>query len=65
MKVFLPLYSSCLALTCFVSVELGVVVGKRGRDIPESEAESYVAGYGNVVHIPRLTPSLDPLCATL
>ncbi|KAI0822812.1 hypothetical protein BC628DRAFT_1340573 [Trametes gibbosa] len=26
-------------------VELGVVVGKRGRDIPESEAEGYVAGY--------------------
>lgn len=28
-------------------VELGVVVGKRGREIPESEAESYVAGYGD------------------
>lgn len=31
-----------------VIVELGVVVSKRGRDIPESEAESYVAGYGTV-----------------
>ncbi|KAI0707711.1 hypothetical protein C8Q76DRAFT_627723 [Earliella scabrosa] len=30
-------------------VELGVVVGKRGRDIPESEAESYVAGYALAV----------------
>ena len=30
-----------------VPVELGVVVGKRGRDIPESEAEGYVAGYGS------------------
>jgi 2-keto-4-pentenoate hydratase/2-oxohepta-3-ene-1,7-dioic acid hydratase in catechol pathway len=26
-------------------VELGVVIGKNGRDIPESEAESYIAGY--------------------
>ncbi|CDO73667.1 hypothetical protein BN946_scf185014.g137 [Trametes cinnabarina] len=30
-------------------VELGVVVGKRGRDIPESEAEGYVAGYALAV----------------
>ena len=28
------------------TVELGVVIGKRGRDIPRSDAESYVAGYG-------------------
>jgi 2-keto-4-pentenoate hydratase/2-oxohepta-3-ene-1,7-dioic acid hydratase in catechol pathway len=27
-------------------VELGVVIGKKGRDIPKSEAESYIAGYG-------------------
>jgi len=26
-------------------VELGVVIGKRGRDISESQADSYVAGY--------------------
>jgi acylpyruvate hydrolase len=26
-------------------VELGVVIGKNGRDIKESEAESYIAGY--------------------
>lgn len=26
-------------------VELGVVIGKNGRDIPKSEAESYIAGY--------------------
>lgn len=31
----------------FGLVELGVIVGKRGRDIPEADAESYVAGYGN------------------
>ncbi|KAI0748432.1 hypothetical protein C8Q80DRAFT_1219586 [Daedaleopsis nitida] len=30
-------------------VELGVVVSKRGRDIPEAEAESYVAGYALAV----------------
>ena len=28
------------------TVELGVVIGKRGRDISRSDAESYVAGYG-------------------
>ena len=27
-------------------VELGVVIGKNGRDISVSEAESYIAGYG-------------------
>ncbi|ORY23998.1 putative mitochondrion protein [Naematelia encephala] len=26
-------------------VELGVIIGKTGRDIPKSEAESYIAGY--------------------
>lgn len=26
-------------------VELGVVIGKNGRDIPKAEAESYIAGY--------------------
>ncbi|TBU35563.1 hypothetical protein BD311DRAFT_744210 [Dichomitus squalens] len=30
-------------------VELGVVIGKRGRDIPLSDAESYVAGYALAV----------------
>ncbi|PIL24360.1 hypothetical protein GSI_14113 [Ganoderma sinense ZZ0214-1] len=30
-------------------VELGVVVSKRGRDIPASQAESYVAGYALAV----------------
>ncbi|OJT08693.1 Acylpyruvase FAHD1, mitochondrial [Trametes pubescens] len=34
-------------------VELGVVVGKRGREIPESEAESYVAGYGDTFRVLR------------
>jgi hypothetical protein len=29
-----------------LSVELGVVIGKNGRDIPISEADSYIAGYG-------------------
>lgn len=27
-------------------VELGVVIGKRGRDIKQSQADSHVAGYG-------------------
>lgn len=26
-------------------VELGVVIGRRGRDIPSAQAESYIAGY--------------------
>lgn len=26
-------------------VELGVIIGKNGRDIPEADAESYIAGY--------------------
>jgi len=30
-------------------VELGVVIGKNGRDIPKSEAESYIAGYALAV----------------
>jgi acylpyruvate hydrolase len=36
-------------------VELGVVIGKNGRDIPESEAESYIAGYS------MSTSSISPL----
>lgn len=31
--------------TIFYEVELGVVIGKRGSRIPESEALDYVAGY--------------------
>ena len=27
-------------------MELGVVIGKSGRDISEDQADSYVAGYG-------------------
>ncbi|KAJ7772936.1 hypothetical protein DFH07DRAFT_866117 [Mycena maculata] len=30
-------------------VELGVVIGKGGRDIPQADAESYVAGYALAV----------------
>jgi len=30
-------------------IELGVVIGKNGRDIPESEAESYIAGYSTFI----------------
>jgi 2-keto-4-pentenoate hydratase/2-oxohepta-3-ene-1,7-dioic acid hydratase in catechol pathway len=29
-----------------VAVELGVVIGKGGRDISQANAESHVAGYG-------------------
>lgn len=33
-------------LTCTERiVELGVVIGKNGRDISASEADSYIAGY--------------------
>ena len=27
------------------TVELGVVIGKDGRDIPESQVDEYIAGY--------------------
>ena len=30
-------------------VELGVVIGKNGRDIPKTEAESYIAGYSELL----------------
>ncbi|CAK9786378.1 hypothetical protein CC85DRAFT_284931, partial [Cutaneotrichosporon oleaginosum] len=32
-------------VNCHHEVELGIVIGKNGRNIPESEAESYIAGY--------------------
>ena len=38
----------------FLTVELGVVVGKCGRDVPESDAESYIAGYGQCAQDPHL-----------
>lgn len=31
------------------AVELGVVIGKNGRDIPKADAESYVAGYSTSI----------------
>ena len=34
------------ALTYLLQVELGVILGKTGRDIPATDAESYIAGYG-------------------
>jgi 2-keto-4-pentenoate hydratase/2-oxohepta-3-ene-1,7-dioic acid hydratase in catechol pathway len=30
-------------------VELGVVIGKTGRDISQANAFEYIAGYGNAV----------------
>ncbi len=35
-----------LSLTYVLIVELGVVIGKSGRDIPAAQAMSHVAGYG-------------------
>lgn len=35
-----------LSLIYILSVELGVVIGKGGRDIPEAHADSHIAGYG-------------------
>lgn len=29
-------------------VELAIVIGKEGRDLPISSAESYIAGYGKL-----------------
>ncbi|KAF8516966.1 hypothetical protein BU17DRAFT_76551 [Hysterangium stoloniferum] len=34
-----------VGVTAHHEIELGVVIGKGGRNIPESEADSYVAGY--------------------
>ena len=39
------------ALTYLLQVELGVILGKTGRDIPATDAESYIAGYGEDSHI--------------
>jgi hypothetical protein len=33
-------------LASILAVELGVVVGKGGRDISEGNAEEHIAGYG-------------------
>ena len=30
----------------WLAVELGVVIGRKGRDIKAADAESYIAGYG-------------------
>ena len=35
-----------LILAYNLKVELGVVIGKGGRDIPEASADAHVAGYG-------------------
>lgn len=43
------------ALTKDITVELGVVVSKRGRDISESDVESYIAGYGMFLSDPTVT----------
>ncbi len=36
-------------------MELGVVIGKNGRDIPKSEADGYIAGYGELFCFPAFT----------
>lgn len=41
----------CNGLTECDAVELGVVIGKGGRDIPESQADSYIAGYGEKLSV--------------
>lgn len=33
-------------LVLVLAVELGLVIGKRGRDISEGNAEEHIAGYG-------------------
>lgn len=33
-------------LASILAVELGVVIGKGGRDISEGNAEEHIAGYG-------------------
>ena len=38
-------------------VELGVVIGKTGRDIKESDAESYIAGYSTSLYVVRADDS--------
>ncbi len=33
-------------IKCHYEVELGVVIGKEGRDVQEKDAEAYIGGYG-------------------
>jgi len=41
-RIVIPSYSR----DCHHEIELAVLIGKTGRDIPEAEAMDYVAGYG-------------------
>ena len=38
-------------LTLVLKVELGLVIGKQGRDISEANAGEYIAGYGAYSHV--------------
>ena len=42
----------CILSSDEMLVELGVVIGRQGRDIPASQADSHVAGYGKMNNIP-------------
>ena len=46
-SVIIPAYSS----ECHYEAELAVLIGKEGKNIPETEALSHVAGYGVAIDI--------------
>lgn len=43
------------------AVELGLVIGKTGRDIPQAAADAHVAGYGAHTRVPGDGSSLMPV----
>lgn len=46
----------------YFNLELGVVIGKKGRDIPAEHAMEYVAGYTNVLDCARMQLFRDYNC---
>ena len=42
--LFFPLAQQIVLDSLLVTVELGVVIGREGRDITEAQADNYIAG---------------------
>ena len=42
------------------AVELGVVIGKPGRDIQEAQADSHIAGYGAFSLTVKINTEIEP-----
>lgn len=48
-------------LTLVEVVELGLVIGKGGRDISEANADEHVAGYGALTDLCRPHPTQESI----